>query len=237
MRNKSDHLYSRQALLIQGVVVPLVTAPVTQRSVSAVYTTATTTILPNSGVYVGLVAPDVRKGFQSDGEMYLRGDHLFMDRLDTHPSLNAIVRCDCKGMTYGAILNTLGEPVEVPKGTRFGTITSTCKDEDLGSFPGRYASLGSTSDMTGPQQKKAERESYIKTFLSRSRDKVTATQSSSKGTDRSFDPNNCDDKRKREWLQDNFDLKSSPFIVTSSDLRSAASPRSTWRVLCTDTRE
>jgi hypothetical protein len=41
MRNKWDHLYSRHALLIQGVKVYLVQAPVTQRSVSAVYTTAT----------------------------------------------------------------------------------------------------------------------------------------------------------------------------------------------------
>jgi hypothetical protein len=72
MRNKWDHLYSRHALLIQGVEVLLVQAPVTQRSVSAVYTTNTSTILPNSGKYVNLIAPDVRKGFQNDREMYLR---------------------------------------------------------------------------------------------------------------------------------------------------------------------
>jgi hypothetical protein len=94
MRNKWEHLYSRHALLIQGTEVPLVQAPVTQQSVSAVYTTDASTILPNSGKYVTLIAPDVRKGFQNDGDMYLRGDHSFMDRLDVHPSLNAIVHCN-----------------------------------------------------------------------------------------------------------------------------------------------
>jgi hypothetical protein len=108
MRNKWDHLYSRHALLIQGAEVPLVQAPVPQTTVSAVYTTDASTIIPNSGQYVTLIAPDVRKGFQNDGEMYLRGDHSFMYRLDVHPSLNAIVHCNRDGQTYGAIINTLG---------------------------------------------------------------------------------------------------------------------------------
>jgi hypothetical protein len=221
MRNKWDHLYSRHALLIQGTEVPLVQAPVTQRSVSAVYTTDASTILLNSGKYVTLIAPDVRKGFQNNGDMYLRGDHSFMDRLDVHPSLNAIVHCNREGLTYGAIINTLGIPMDIPKGTRFGTVTSTCSKTDLGLFPGHIATLGTTSDLTGPQRRKVDRKEYIKAFLTRSREEVMANKSSSKGTNPPFDPNTCDDKRKREWLQDNFDLKSSPFIESPSDLRSA----------------
>jgi hypothetical protein len=132
MRNKWDHLYSRHALLIQGAEVPLVQAPAPQTAVSAVYTTNASTIPPNSGQYVTLIAPDVRKGFQNDGEMYLRGDHSFMDRLDVHPSLNAIINCNRDGQTYGAIINKLGIPLDIPKGTRFGTVTSTCPDNELG---------------------------------------------------------------------------------------------------------
>jgi hypothetical protein len=66
--------------------------------------------------------------------MYLRGDHSFMDRLDVHPSLNAIVHCNRESLTYGAIINTLGIPMDIPKGTRFVTVTSTCSDTDLGLF-------------------------------------------------------------------------------------------------------
>jgi hypothetical protein len=112
--------------------------------------------------------------------MYLRGDHSFMDRLDVHPSLNAIVHC-----------NTLGIPMDIPKGTRFGTVTSTCSNTDLGLFPGRIATLGTTPDLTGPQIRKVDREEYIKAFLSRSREEVTANKSSSKGTNPPFDPNTC----------------------------------------------
>jgi hypothetical protein len=175
----------------------------------------------NSGKNVNLIAPDVRKGFQNSGDMYLRGDQLFMDRLQVHPSLNPIVHSNREGLTYGAIINTLCVPIDVPKGTRFGTITSTCSDTDLGHFPGRTATLSTTSNLTGPQRQKADTESYIKAFLSSTREEVTANQSSSKGTDCLFDPNTCDDKQKRIWLQDNFDLKSSPFNITPSDLRSA----------------
>jgi hypothetical protein len=81
--------------------------------------------------------------------------------------------------------------MDIPKGTRFGTVTSTCSNTDLGLFPGRIATLGTTPDLTGPQIRKVDREEYIKAFLSRSREEVTANKSSSKGTNPPFDPNTC----------------------------------------------
>jgi hypothetical protein len=144
-----------------------------------------------------------------------------MDRMDVHPSLNAIVNCNRDGQTYGAIINTLGIPMDIPKGTRFGTVTSTCPDNELGQYPGRMATLGSTPDLTGPQRRKVDREEYIKAFVSRSREEASAKKTSPTGNTSQFDPRTCSDARKREWLQDNFDLKSSPFIITTSDLRSA----------------
>jgi hypothetical protein len=93
-----------------------------------------------------------------------------MDRLD---ALNAIVHCTREGLTYGAIINTLGVPIDVRKGTQFGTINSTCSNTDLGHFSGRIATLCTTLDLTGPQRRKADREGYIKAFLSRSPKEVT----------------------------------------------------------------
>jgi hypothetical protein len=87
-----------------------------------------------------------------------------MDRLDVHPSLNAIVHCNREGQTYGAIINTLGIPMDISKGTRFGTITSTCSDTDLGLFPGRMATLGTTPDLNRPAKTKSGPREIYKSF-------------------------------------------------------------------------
>ena len=132
--NKIDQLHSKDALRIDGHLVPL-SVPRKRRlypkEASAVYVVGDVTVPPYSNAYIKLRAPEVEKRVMRDGDGFLEGNVTFAEKNNVHTWTGALVHCSADGKLHGGVLNTTHEPIRIPSGSRYGDLTTATPAHEI----------------------------------------------------------------------------------------------------------
>ena len=128
-KHSIDQMHSRNALSVQGHLVPLfgtganrtlAAMQQTETTSSVAYVTNDTIVPPLSACFLPLRIPEVEKGQMSQGEGIVEATQHFVESTDCHPVLSALVVVDSHGETHTSVMNSLDRPIKITRGQRFG---------------------------------------------------------------------------------------------------------------------
>jgi len=199
--------HTTDSLRVQGKRIPLLRQPQDRTAAtlgqSGVYVVENATVPARSHMILKLRAPAGENKSLTAGDCLLQGDTEFMTKTDLHPWLNALVTIDQHGNTYGGVMNSTMEPIQLKAGMRFGSIAAVRPDAaeadlcvmETGS---EAAAVGQGQLAAGHKLSaiKEERESH-KSVKFKSR------------------------KEKEEWVIENFKLKESSVLRTKEEFNRA----------------
>ena len=127
-----DQIHSRNALSVQGHLIPLLKPGLNrtlaslqevEKSISHAYLEEDVTIPARSAKYVCLRVPAVEDGTMFPGDGLIEPHAHFVESTDVHPTLCALSSVSPNGLTYSSVLNTNDEEITIKKGQRFGTFS------------------------------------------------------------------------------------------------------------------
>jgi hypothetical protein len=153
-QNDMGQIHSRDAIKINGHKVPLLTArglpavPRAEVSSAQAYFAKKTILAPNSITMCSLRVPEIIRGTMPPEDARVDGSVQFMQTLNCHPWLMAIVDVKADGLIQAGVINTLDQPVTIQSGQQYGQVTLTCDVNEAHSFQSRLPTIHPRSSPT-----------------------------------------------------------------------------------------
>ena len=137
-----DQLHTSNSLRVQGRLVPLVNALVTnlkepELMESNIFIDEEVVIPPNSQRLLRARVPAVQYGQHPAGDAMVRGNASWMRRTDLHPWMNVILNIEADGTAVVGAMNTTTNHISVSKGELYGTVRLTVDAKNEEQFPWR----------------------------------------------------------------------------------------------------
>ena len=145
-----DHLHSKQALKIQGKIIPLKQSSSLDQeeqlnqiepAESLAYVQQDVELPPKSAAFIPLRVPNVEAGLAQPGDVVVQPHASFVAKTKLHPAISAVTSVDPNGRCYTSVMNTSDERMVVPAGARFGAAkkftTAICSVQKKENTSGR----------------------------------------------------------------------------------------------------
>jgi hypothetical protein len=142
-----DQIHSKGALKFQGKLIPLLTntstliAPIEEIPVATCYVAESVIVEPMCSQIIPIYLPAVVAGKMPNGDGILNGTVAFMATTDLHPWNAAMVTAQPDGSIHGGVMNTRPYPIQIRKGTEYGTFRLTANPAIHNLYPWRICAI------------------------------------------------------------------------------------------------
>ena len=129
-----DQLHSKQAIMVQGKLLPLTIAKnknnyqelaKVEPTEVPVYVNETTTIPAHAARFVTVRVPAAVSGRMKPGNGIVEAQAHFVERTDLHPALAVLGKVDKNGCATVSVLNTTEEAITIREGQKYGVFKKT----------------------------------------------------------------------------------------------------------------
>jgi hypothetical protein len=219
-----DQLHSRDALRVQGHIVPLAfsAAPPSvgaEAPFSNAYVATSITLPPRSISYVTVSVHKVQSNAMPYGDGILEGGVDFAAETKCVPALHAMVQVEESGLTRTTVINPGRRSRKIKAGMKFGTFKKACFPEEEEDTPWRIAVMGAgTIDGRAPPPK---RRNVLQQKLHDAIKKAKLAAADKTPAPEKEDPRRWTDGKKKEWLMDEFKLAEAPGLTTRKEREKA----------------